>query len=199
MTERAATFFDGPEQFRDWLAAHHGVETELWVGFRKRHTGLPSMTWPESVDQALCYGWIDGLTQRIDGDSHRIRFTPRKPSSIWSAVNLRRFAELEQAGLVQPAGRAAYERRTEARSAVYSYEQPEQQLPAAWEQRLRDDPAAWAYWQARAPSYRRAAVHWVVSAKRADTRQRRMDQLALDCAAGRFIPPFRWAKGADRG
>jgi uncharacterized protein YdeI (YjbR/CyaY-like superfamily) len=150
------------------------------------------MTWPESVDQALCFGWIDGVRRRIDDSSYTIRFTPRKPRSTWSAVNVKRMKELSDEGLVAPAGRAAFERRADDRTAIYSYEQrrnaklePEQEL------RLQADEAAHAFFASQPPSYRRAAIHWVTSAKKPETRERRLTQLIECSAAGELVPPLR--------
>jgi uncharacterized protein YdeI (YjbR/CyaY-like superfamily) len=182
------TFFTTPAAFRAWLAAHHETESELLVGFHKRATGRPSMTWPESVDEALCFGWIDGVRRSLGEESYTIRFTPRKARSTWSAINVTRFGELRESGLVAAAGLAAFERRSEDRTAVYSYEQRrEAQLGSAFEARFRASPEAWAWFQAQAPSYRRVATYWVVSAKRADTRERRLAQLIEDSAAGQRI------------
>jgi uncharacterized protein YdeI (YjbR/CyaY-like superfamily) len=182
------TFFATPDDFRAWLQAHHETETELLVGFHKKATGRRSITWPESVDQALCFGWIDGVRRSLGDESYTIRFTPRKARSTWSAVNLKRFGELREAGLVAPAGLAAYERRSDDRTAIYSYEQRrEAQLGEEFEARFRSDAAAWKWFQAQAPSYRRTATYWVVSAKQAPTRERRLAQLIEDSAAGRRI------------
>jgi uncharacterized protein YdeI (YjbR/CyaY-like superfamily) len=183
------TFYATPEEWRAWLAEHHAGAREDWVGFHRRATGRPSMTWPESVDQALCFGWIDGVRKRVDDERYMIRFTPRTPSSRWSRVNVARVAELEAAGLMHPAGRAAFAARTE--EGAYSYEQRE---AAAFdperERRLRANAAAAAFFAAQPPGYRRTATHWVMSAKRDETRDRRLAQLIADSAAGRRIAPL---------
>jgi uncharacterized protein YdeI (YjbR/CyaY-like superfamily) len=183
-----ATFFATPEEFRAWLDAHHDSAAELWVGFRKVGTGRPSITWPQAVDQALCYGWIDGLRKGIDAGSYRIRFTPRRPTSIWSAINVARVEALRAAGLMTPAGLAAYERRRADRTGVYSFERSE---PAAFtaeqEAAFHADTKAWEYFRAQPPGYRKTATHWVVSAKRADTQARRLATLIADSAAGRRL------------
>ena len=186
------TFFATPADFRAWLERHHESDSELIVGFHKRGSGRPSITWPEAVDQALCFGWIDGVRRRIDDTSYSIRFTPRKARSIWSAVNIKRMKELADEGLVAPAGLAAFERRADDRSAIYSYEQRKAaDLEADQERRLRADERAWAFFEAQPPSYRRAAIHWVTSAKKPQTRERRLAQL-IDCsAAGEPVPPLR--------
>jgi uncharacterized protein YdeI (YjbR/CyaY-like superfamily) len=185
------TFFATPADFRAWLERHHESHTELIVGFHKRGSGRPSITWPEAVDQALCFGWIDGVRRRIDDTSYRIRFTPRKARSTWSAVNIKRMKELVEEGLVAPAGLAAFERRTDDRSAIYSYDQRKSaKLEPDQERRLRADERASAFFEAQPPSYRRAAIHWVTSAKRPETRERRLVQLIEYSAAGRTVPPL---------
>jgi uncharacterized protein YdeI (YjbR/CyaY-like superfamily) len=185
-----ATYFESPEAFRAWLAEHHATATELWVGFHKKHTGRPSLDWAQSVDQALCFGWIDGIRKRVDDDRFVIRFTPRKPGSNWSAVNIGRVAELEAMGLMQPAGRAAFARRREQQSGIYSYEQRPADLPEAYAARLRADERAWAFWQGQPPGYRKTATWWVVSAKQEETRLRRLASLIDECANGRRIGPL---------
>lgn len=187
-----ATFFPTPEDFRAWLEDHHGSESELWVGFYKVGTGRASITWPESVDEALCFGWIDGLRKRLDEESYVIRFTPRKPTSNWSAKNLSRIEELIAEGRVRPAGLELYEARDPARSRVYSFERSkEAKLDAEQEARLRADEAAWEFFQSQPPWYRRTSIHWVISAKREETRSRRLDRLIEDSAAGLRVAPLR--------
>jgi uncharacterized protein YdeI (YjbR/CyaY-like superfamily) len=186
------TFFATPADFRAWLERHHESHSELIVGFHKRGSGRPSITWPEAVDQALCFGWIDGVRRRIDDASYSIRFTPRKARSTWSAVNIRRMKELVEEGLVAPAGLAAFERRADDRSAIYSYEQRKAaRLEPDQERRLRADERARAFFEAQPPSYRRAAIHWVTSAKKPETRDRRLAQLIECSAAGEPVPPLR--------
>jgi uncharacterized protein YdeI (YjbR/CyaY-like superfamily) len=186
------TFFATPADFRAWLERHHESHSELIVGFHKRGSGRPSITWQESVDQALCFGWIDGVRRRIDDASYSIRFTPRKARSTWSAVNIRRMKELVEEGLVAPAGLAAFERRTDDRTAIYSHEQRKAaKLEPDQERRLRADERARAYFEAQPPSYRRAAIHWVTSAKKPETRERRLAQLIECSAAGEPVPPLR--------
>ncbi|HEX6620065.1 MAG TPA: YdeI/OmpD-associated family protein [Solirubrobacteraceae bacterium] len=198
------TFFATPEDLRAWLEAHHDSETELLVGFHKKGLGRPSITWPESVDQALCFGWIDGVRRRIDDDSYSIRFTPRKQRSTWSAVNLRRVGELTELGLVRPAGLAAFERRSDDRTAIYAYEQRRTaKLDAEQERRFRANAGAWKWFQAQPAGYRRTASYWVISARRPQTRERRLEQLIENSAAGRTIrsltpPSARGASGAAR-
>jgi uncharacterized protein YdeI (YjbR/CyaY-like superfamily) len=181
-------YFATPEEFRAWLAANHATARELWVGFHKVGTGRPSLTWPQSVDEALCAGWIDGIRKRVDDYSYMIRFTPRKPTSRWSAVNRKRMAELIALRRVLPAGLAAYERRSKAKSGIYSYEQRgKAKLDKAAERLFRASATAWKHFQAQAPGYRKIAVWWVVSAKKEETRQRRLAALIEACARGRRI------------
>ena len=182
-----ARFFATPQEFRAWLEAHHAAEGELLVGYYKKGSGRPSITWPESVDEALCFGWIDGIRRRIDDESYSIRFTPRRARSVWSAVNIRRAAELIAEERMTPAGLAAFEARDDERSAIYSYEQRHKaELSPEQEARLRADPAVWERFQSRPPSWRRAAIYWVTSAKKPETRERRLATLIEDAAAGRM-------------
>jgi uncharacterized protein YdeI (YjbR/CyaY-like superfamily) len=160
----------------------------VYVGYWKKHTGRPSLTWSQAVDQALCFGWIDGRVNRIDEDRHMQRFTPRRPTSNWSKVNIEKVARLKEAGLMRPAGLKAFEARTEERSGVYSFEREPVELPAEYERRIQAEPAAWESWQASPPWYRRQATHWVVSAKREQTRERRIAKLIERSAAGERVP-----------
>jgi uncharacterized protein YdeI (YjbR/CyaY-like superfamily) len=187
-----AIYFPSPAAFGSWLEANHATETELLVGFWKAATGRPSLTWSESVDEALCYGWIDGVRRRVDDERFTIRFTPRQARSTWSLVNVRKVAELTAQGRMRPAGVAAFEARREEDTGVYSFERrAEAQLDAAAEARFRAEPEAWDWFERQAPSYRRAALHWVVSAKRQETRDRRLDLLIGDSKAGLRITPMR--------
>ena len=161
---------------------------ELWVGFHKRASGKPSITWPESVDEALCYGWIDGLRKSIDGQSYMIRFTPRRKGSAWSAVNVRRVKELIRARRMRAAGTKAYRARTTDNTGIYSFEQRKHlKLPAAYLREFKANPAAWRMFQSRPPWYQRTAIFWVVSAKQEETRRRRLGILIDDSAHGRPI------------
>lgn len=181
-------FFSTPKDFRDWLDANHATAKELLVGFHKKSTGTPSITWPESVDEALCVGWIDGVRRSLGDDAYTIRFTPRTRTSHWSAVNVARVTELEKLGRMRAGGLAAFARRTPERTAKASHERT---VPAALTpaeaKRLRANRRAAAFFDAQAPSYRRSALHWVVTAKRAETRARRVEQLIEDSAAGRTL------------
>jgi uncharacterized protein YdeI (YjbR/CyaY-like superfamily) len=185
------TFFATPAEFRAWLERHHADARELLVGFYKKGSGRPSITWHESVDEALCFGWIDGVRRSIDAESYSIRFTPRQRRSIWSAVNVKRAAALIELGRMTPAGLAALEARTEERSGVYSHERSRPpELEPAQRARFEADAAAWEWFQSRPPSYRRQALHWVTSAKRPETRERRLATLIADSAAGRTVKPL---------
>lgn len=177
----APTFFATPTDWRDWLDANHATATELSVGFWKTGSGKPSITWPQSVDEALCFGWIDGVRHRIDDEAYRIRFTPRKAGGIWSQVNVKRFAELDAAGRIAPAGRAAYEAGKE-RTHVYSYERPAADFTPDEIARFQANAKAWTAFQAFPPGYRKVAVHRVVSAKGEATRAKRLDIL-IDASA----------------
>jgi uncharacterized protein YdeI (YjbR/CyaY-like superfamily) len=173
------------------LEQHHDTEPELWVGYHKKGTGKPSMTWPESVDEALCFGWIDGIRKRIDAERYMIRFTPRRARSIWSAVNIGRVAALTEEGRMRPAGAAAFAARREDRSGIYSYEQRERaKLDPAFDKRFRTKKRAWASFEAMPASYRQAAIRWVMTAKKEETRERRLATLMEASAAGRRVPPL---------
>ena len=188
MSDPEPIFFDSPDAFYGWLEQHHETESEVYVGYWKKHTAKASLTWSQAVDQALCFGWIDGRLNKIDDDRHRQRFTPRKPGSNWSKVNIEKVAKLREAGLMRPAGEAAYERRRDDRTGVYSFERGEDPvLDPEQERRFRSNKGAWEFFQSQAPWYQRTAIHLVVSAKRPETRERRLDQLIEDSAAGRRI------------
>src|SRR5262245_42554466 len=191
----APRFFATQAAWRKWLAANHRKRTELWVGFWRVGTGRPSINWPQSVDEALCFGWIDGLRRTRDGQSYMIRFTPRKAESRWSQVNLKRYAELVEMGLVRPAGKAARAKWEGKGSARYSYEAPGTGLDADGLARLNANVKARRFWEAQTPSYRKMVGHWVVSAKRTETRAARLTTLIDCCSRGLAIPPIaKWAK-----
>jgi uncharacterized protein YdeI (YjbR/CyaY-like superfamily) len=171
-------YFATPEKFRAWLARHHASAPELLVGFHKKDTGKPSIDWPQSVDEALCFGWIDGVRRSLGATSYTIRFTPRRPGSIWSSINIRRVAALKKLGRMQPAGLAAYKRRTRDRSVVYAYEQRAAAELAPAELKLFKAQAdAWEYFAALAPSYRHKSIYWVTSARKPETRKSRLDRV----------------------
>ena len=194
-TERQANmdprFFPTPEDFRSWLQENHDKQEELWVGYYKKATKKPSITWPESVDEALCFGWIDGLRKSIDEESYKIRFTPRRPSSIWSAVNIRRFEELKKLGRIRSPGQAAYERRKEKRSERYSYEQGTLELAEAYEKKIRANKKAWDFFRSLPPSVQKPSIWYVMSAKREETRLRRLETLIQCSEEGQRIPQLR--------
>jgi uncharacterized protein YdeI (YjbR/CyaY-like superfamily) len=185
-----ATYFASAAEFRRWLQRHHARATALRVGFYKVSQGRASLSWPQSVDEALCFGWIDGVRRRVDAERYTIRFSPRRPGSIWSAVNIRRAAALRRAGRLRPAGERAFAERRPNRSGRYSYEQRPAGLPAPYAGLLRRDAAARAFFERQIPSYRRAATWWVLSARREQTRQRRLQTLIERSARGRLIPQF---------
>jgi uncharacterized protein YdeI (YjbR/CyaY-like superfamily) len=194
--ERKPRFFATADHFRAWLEKHHASAAELVVGFHKKHTGRASMTWTESVREALCYGWIDGVRRSLGDDSYTIRFTPRKPGSNWSLINVRHVEELIREGRMAPAGLAAFEARRPERTGVYSFERRHSaRLEPAQEKQFRANSGAWEFFESQPPSYRKTAVHWIVSAKREETRSRRLAQLIEDSAAGRRLalltPPGR--------
>jgi len=185
-------FFATPSNFRAWLEKNYQNATELLVGFYKKGSGMPSITWPESVDEALCYGWIDGVRRRVDGSRYTIRFTPRKAQSTWSAINIRRAQELHAAGRMSAAGLQAFARRSDERSAIYAYEQRKSaRLDKSQEKLFRANRQAWDFFHRQIESYRRTAIYWVVSAKKADTRARRLAVLIECSVRGEAIPPLR--------
>lgn len=186
MTE--PVFFTEAAAFRSWLETHADSATELLVGFHKVGSGRPSMSWPESVDEALCFGWIDGRRKRIDGTAYSIRFTPRKASSIWSAVNIAKMAQLRAAGRMRPEGERAFALRTEAKSGIYSHEQAQAAELTEHELRtFRRDATAWVYFEALPPGYRKTVLHWITTAKKPETRAARLAKLMASCAAGKRL------------
>lgn len=189
-------FFKTPADFRKWLEKHHAAEQELWVGFYKKDSGEPSITWPECVDEALCVGWIDGLRKSVDDVSYTIRFTPRRPRSIWSAVNIKRVRVLVEEKRMRPAGLKAFEARQENKSGIYSYEQRSEQLPEPYAAVFRRNKRAWDFFQTRPPSYRKAVGWWVVSAKKEETRLKRLKKLIEESSKGRTVSQFTPIKAA---
>lgn len=183
-------FFPSATDFRRWLTRNHATVRELWVGYFKKGSGRPSITWPESVDEALCFGWIDGVRKSVDAERYVIRFTPRRTGSVWSRVNIRRAEALIAAGRMRSAGRKAFDARDPARTERYSFEQRlVAKLDREAEARFRADARAWRFFQSTPPGYRRLVTWWVVSAKREATRARRLDRLIAECAAGRRLGP----------
>ncbi len=199
--ERPALFFVDAAEFRAWLAANHDTADELWMGLYRKHVADRGLTWAAAVPEALCFGWIDSQIQRIDENAMRQRWTPRRSGSVWSAVNIDLVARLTEQGRMQPAGLAAFARRREERSRIYSHEQGELELPAPLAARLAADERAARFLAAATASYRKIAINWVLSAKQEVTRERRFAQLLEDSAAGRLIPSQRYGappKWVDR-
>ena len=184
-------YFESPAEFRGWLEKNHAREKELLVGFWKKGTGRPSLTWEESVAEALCFGWIDGVRRSVDDERYTIRFTPRTSKSIWSAKNLTTMRALIAEGRVAPAGLAAFEARDPAKTNLYSFEREHATFDAAQEREFRKQRQAWAFVQAQPAGYRKVMTHWVTSAKKAETQAKRLAQLIAECAAGRRIEPMK--------
>jgi len=192
-------FFRSPLELRKWFAKHHTTAKELLVGFYKKDSGKPSVTWPESVDEALCVGWIDGVRRSLDEEAYTIRFTPRKPGSTWSAVNVKRLAVLSVDGRMLPAGLAAFEKRKAHKTGIYSYEQRPRALPEPYAGMFRKNKRAWAFFESQPPGYRRTATWWVVSAKKEATRLKRLASLIADAEAGRTIRQLVEASTRKKG
>ena len=187
-------FFKTTMEFRKWLEKNHATTKELYVGFHKKHTGKPSMTWSQSVDVALCFGWIDGIRKGIDEEKYCSRFTPRKAKSNWSAVNIRKIEELTKLGLMQPAGIAAFSLREEKRSEIYTYERTPHELSPEFSEKFKANKKAWTNFQAMAPWYKKHAIDWVMRAVREDTSLRRLVTLIKDSDEGRKIRPLSYNK-----
>ncbi|MEQ1732302.1 MAG: YdeI/OmpD-associated family protein [Bacteroidia bacterium] len=177
------TFFAQPTDFRKWLAKHHETKTELIVGFYKLSTAKPSITWSQSVDEALCYGWIDGVRKTVDNDSYQIRFTPRKANSMWSPVNIKKMEVLIQQGLMQPAGIAIFEKRIESKSKLYTYHTEPMLFSVEFENQFKANQTAWNYFKTLAPSYKKSSTNWVMSAKQPATQLKRLLELIADSEA----------------
>lgn len=188
------TYFQNPNAFRAWLKRNHAVAAELWVGYYKKASGKQSIDWPQSRDQALCFGWIDGIRKSVDADSFMIRFTPRRRGSIWSAVNIARVKALKKEGLMTPAGLGVFNARDPGRSERYSFEQAIVTLTPSQRRTLRANKKAWTFFQTQPPSYRKLATWWVISAKKPETRDRRLATLIRDSAHGLRIQPLRREK-----
>jgi uncharacterized protein YdeI (YjbR/CyaY-like superfamily) len=184
------TFFKSPAEFRSWLEKNHAQAGELLLGFHRKESGKPSIAYPEALDEALCFGWIDGVRKRFDQSSYTVRFTPRKPKSIWSAVNIKRVGELMKLERMNRAGQQALDRRDEKKANLYSYERATCELTGAYEKKLRANQQAWKFYQAQPPGYRRTTCWWVMSAKQEETRLRRLAQLIEDSMRGRRIKQF---------
>jgi uncharacterized protein YdeI (YjbR/CyaY-like superfamily) len=193
-TPHDVVFFETPAQLRAWFEANHETAAELWVGYHRKRTGRPSVTWQDLVDQELCFGWIDSVRYSIGDDSTAQRITPRRKRSVWSAVNVKRFAELDREGLVHERGRAAFEAREDARSRIYSYENRSRGFDEALEETFRKQKAAWKFFESQAPWYRRTATYWVMSAKREETKLKRLQMLIDHSKKGERIPPLARAR-----
>lgn len=178
------TYYRDAAELRRWLAAHHAREREWWIGFHHKGSGVPSVSYPEALAEAICQGWIDGVRKRCGPRRYMIRFTPRRAGSIWSRVNVALAEDLIARRRMRAAGRRAFAARDPARTAVYGYEQPAGELAAAYERKFRARKRAWAHWESLPPSHRRRAAHWVMSAKKEETRRSRLDRLIASCAAG---------------
>ena len=189
-TPKNVAFFETSGQLRAWFEANHETAADLWVGYHRKRTGRPSVSWQDVVDQELCFGWIDSVRYSLGDDRSAQRITPRRNGSIWSAINIKRFGELEAMGLVHPAGRAAFLKRDEERSRIYSYENRSRGFDAATESALRERKAAWKFFESQPPSYRNTAAFWVMSAKQDATRKRRLDQLIEHSDRGERLPQF---------
>lgn len=180
-------FFLSQAEFRKWLKKNHEKETELIVGYYKVKTGKPNMTWSESVDQALCFGWIDGVRKSFDEDSYTIRFTPRRPKSIWSAINIAKVGELATQKLMRPAGIAAFDKRDDNKTAIYAYENSPKDLSSEFEKLFKKDATAWKFFNKQAPSHVRTCIYWVMSAKQEVTRLIRLQKLIEASKDGRRL------------
>jgi uncharacterized protein YdeI (YjbR/CyaY-like superfamily) len=192
MANERPIFFTRPSQFRDWLKKNHAKQLQQWIGFHRKSSGRPSITWPEAVDEALCFGWIDGLRKTVDAESYKIRFTPRRPKSTWSAINISRMKELARERRIYPAGAKAFARRLPAKSGIYAYENRQSAvLSAPAKRKFRSNGSAWKWFQEQAPSYRQTAIWWVISARRVETREKRLATLIGDSAAKRKIAQLR--------
>jgi uncharacterized protein YdeI (YjbR/CyaY-like superfamily) len=187
-------FFATTDELRDWFDANHQTAAELWLGYHKKRTGRPTITWSDAVDEALCVGWIDSVRYSLDDDRSAQRFTPRRSGSVWSAINVRKVGELAAQGRMRPAGLAAFDARDPGRTAIYSHEQAEVPLEGHETALIRANEAAWSDWQRRSPSYRRTVTHWIVSAKKPETRARRLDALIDASAGGEPVGPMRAAR-----
>lgn len=172
------TFFPTPADFRAWFEAHHDKFHELFVGFHKKNSGKPGITWPESVEVALCFGWIDGVRKSLDETSYTIRFTPRKPTGTWSSININLVRKLTKQRLMHPAGLKAFAARSERKSSIYSYEQRKNpRFTREQEKQFRANKPAWEFFRSQAPWYQRVTTYWVISAKREDTKLKRLSEL----------------------
>jgi uncharacterized protein YdeI (YjbR/CyaY-like superfamily) len=190
-------FFKSSAEFRSWLATNRTAASELWVGFYKKESGKGGITYSEALDEALCFGWIDGVRKSVDPASYTIRFSPRQPKSIWSAVNTRRVAALIKAGSMDPSGLEVFRNRDPGRTLLYSYERERAEFTGLWLERFRSNAAAWRFFDAQAPSYKRTVTFWVMSAKKEETRSKRLDALIAESALSRRIGLLSPPKSRD--
>lgn len=184
-------FFKTKNDLRNWFKKHHETEKELFLGYYKVHTKKESVTWSESVDEAISFGWIDGIRRRIDDESYQIRFTPRNPSSIWSAVNIDKFKNLQKLGLIHEKGFESFSKKAEEKSKIYSYERKNAKLSAEFESEIKKNKLAWQYFTKLAPSYKKASIHWIMSAKRLETQKKRLQILIDSSEKNQKIPLLR--------
>ncbi len=187
-------FFPTQKHLRKWFEKNHKKEKELLVGYFKVSSGKPSVTWSQSVDEALCFGWIDGIRRSVDEESYCIRFTPRNPKSNWSAINIRKVEELTKLGLMKPEGLKAFSFRKEEKSKIYTYENPEVLLDKSFEKLFKANKKAWKFFQTMTPTYRKVTSRWVMSAKQESTKLKRLNELINDCATGRNIKAMSYGK-----
>ena len=187
------TYFASEAEFRSWLKVNHQTVPELLVGFWKKGSGKPSIDWPQARDQALCFGWIDGVRKSLGDEAYTIRFTPRRKGSIWSKINVDRFEALTADGQMTPAGMRAYE-ENKHKSGLYSYEKPLAALEPTETGHFRKNGKAWAYWEDQPPGYRKLVLNWITTAKKPETRAKRLATLIEDCEAGRRIAGYDWRK-----
>lgn len=180
-------FFPNTTEFRNWLEENHQSEKELFVGYYKVSTKKPTMSWSDSVDEALCFGWIDGIRKGIDSERYCIRFTPRNPKSVWSKVNIKKVGELTRQGKMQPAGLAIFEKRTDSRSEIYSYETLSEKLATEMATQFQENQQAWNFFTSQPPSYRKTRIYWVMSAKQVSTKNTRLCRLIEACEAGKRL------------
>jgi uncharacterized protein YdeI (YjbR/CyaY-like superfamily) len=189
-----AKFFPTSADLRSWFEKNHEQEKELWIGYHKKATGIESIDWSQSVDQALCFGWIDGIRNSINEKSYKIRFTPRNPKSHWSAVNLKKVDELKKSGQMTKAGLHVYNIRDKEKSEQAAYEQKEIKLSKEFENKIRANNKAYEFFETLAPSYKRASIHWIMSAKKEETRLSRLEVLIQSSEEGQKVPPLRKSK-----
>jgi uncharacterized protein YdeI (YjbR/CyaY-like superfamily) len=194
MTSIKPIFFPTQSDLRKWFEKNYKKEKELLAGYYKVSTGKPSITWSQSVDEAICFGWIDGIRRNVDEESYCIRFTPRNPKSNWSAINIKKAEELIKLGIMKPEGLALFNQRTDKNSKVYSYENPAVTLDKSYEKKFRTNKQAWKFFQSTAPSYQKTTTRWVMSAKQEETRLKRLNELISDCAAGKKIKAMDYGK-----